>query len=140
MAGDVRRDGAERVALIGLGVTGTSPVRSPILGLVLGVMLSCGLFALVPQAGAADATVRRSTQDGGEMRTLPYPRSERAQAIWDERACWSECGAHTAWGMAACLERDNQGRCLRLTDQADRYRQRACRTSGGPFVPDIFDF
>jgi hypothetical protein len=135
-----RRDGAERGALIGWALPGTLAMGSPVLSLVLGVTLACALFAAAPQAIAADVTVRHNTQDGAVVRALPYPRSQRAQAIWDERACWSECGAHSAWGMAACLERDNQGRCLRLTDQADRYCQRACRTSGGPFVPGVFDF
>jgi hypothetical protein len=70
---------------------------------------------------------------------LPYARSERAEAVWNERACWSACGAHTAWDMTACLEQDAQGHCVRVADKADRHCQRACRTMGGPYVPDIFD-
>jgi hypothetical protein len=42
--------------------------------------------------------------------------------------------------MVACLERDTQGQCLKRADRGDRMCQRACRTSGGPWVPDIFDF
>jgi len=69
---------------------------------------------------------------------LPFPRSERAQSVWASGACWSECGAHCAWGMAGCLERDAQGTCLKLTDKCDRYCQRECRTSGGPLLPIEF--
>jgi hypothetical protein len=69
---------------------------------------------------------------------LPFPRSERAQSVWASGACWSECGSYCAWGMAGCLERDAQGRCLKLTDKCDRYCQRECRTSGGPLLPIEF--
>lgn len=71
---------------------------------------------------------------------LPFPRDARAQAVWGERSCWSECQSYCTWGEAACLERDPQGRCLKLTDRCDRMCQRECRTRGGPLVPDIFDF
>jgi hypothetical protein len=70
----------------------------------------------------------------------PFSRSERAQAIWASGACWSECGAHCTWGIAACLSHDAQGHCLSLGNTCDRYCQRQCRSSGGPLVPDIFDF
>ena len=66
---------------------------------------------------------------------LPFPRSERAQSVWASGACWSECGSYCAWGEAACLERDTQGQCLKLTDDCDRTCQRSCRTSGGPYLP-----
>jgi hypothetical protein len=115
-------------------------MRSLVLSVFLGVALVWSLLAAAPHAIAADVTLRHTPPESAAVHALPFPRSERAQAIWDERACWSDCGAHTAWGMAACLERDSQGRCLRLADKSDRYCQRACRTSGGPFVPDIFDF
>jgi len=72
-------------------------------------------------------------------RELPFPRSERAQSVWASGACWSECGSHCTWGLAACLQVDAQGHCLKLGDACDRYCQRECRTEGGPFVPDIFD-
>lgn len=69
---------------------------------------------------------------------LPFPRSERAQSVWASGACWSECGAYCAWGIAACLQRDEQGRCLFLGDTCDRYCLKQCRTSGGPLlnIPD----
>jgi hypothetical protein len=69
---------------------------------------------------------------------LPFPRSERAQSVWASGACWSDCGSYCAWGLAGCLERDAQGRCLKLTDSCDRYCQRECRTSGGPLLPIDF--
>jgi hypothetical protein len=71
---------------------------------------------------------------------LPFPRTARAAAIWDERTCWTQCGSHTAWAMADCFKHDAQGLCLDRTDHADRMCQRACRSSGGPYLPDIFDF
>jgi hypothetical protein len=87
---------------------------------------------------AAEATVGALWRGNMQFHSLPFPRSERAAAIWNERACWSECGAHTAWGMAACLQYDAQGRCLRLADKADRFCQRRCRSLGGPLVSGIF--
>ena len=75
----------------------------------------------------------------GRAPALPFPRWERAQSVWASGACWSDCGAHCAWGLAACLARDAQGRCLKLGDACDRYCQRQCRASGGPLVSDIFD-
>jgi hypothetical protein len=69
---------------------------------------------------------------------LPYPRSERSQSVWASGGCWSECGSYCAWGMAGCLQRDAQGQCIKLTDKCDRYCQRECRTSGGPFLPIEF--
>jgi hypothetical protein len=42
--------------------------------------------------------------------------------------------------MADCLKHDAQGLCLDRTDHSDRMCQRACRTPGGPYLPDIFDF
>ena len=65
---------------------------------------------------------------------LPFPRSERAQAVWAADACRIECGSYCAWGQTQCLERDSQGQCLKLTDKCDRYCQRDCRTSGGPLL------
>jgi hypothetical protein len=105
------------------------------------------LIALALAAGfaapslAADAVVtRNATIVAPAARQLPFPRTERAAAVWNERTCWSQCGAYTAWGMVACLNRDAQGVCLDRTDHADRMCQRACRTSAGPYLPDIFDF
>jgi hypothetical protein len=64
----------------------------------------------------------------------PFPRSERAQSVWQSGACWSECGAQCAWGQNACLQVNEQGQCLAYTDSCDRYCQRECRTSGGPLI------
>jgi hypothetical protein len=104
-------------------------------------LLLGGILALSGPARAADVKpatpVWRYNAPGHD---LPFPRSERAQAVWASGACWSECGAFCAWGQVGCLERDLQGRCLRLTDKCDRYCQHECRTSGGPLLPDIFDF
>jgi hypothetical protein len=64
-----------------------------------------------------------------------FPRSERAQAVWAGDRCWKECGAYTAWDLAACLKQDTQGHCLKATDAADRACQRDCRRWGGPLLP-----
>ena len=90
---------------------------------------------------AADAVVGRNVSvTAPAARQLPFPRTERAAAVWNERVCWTQCGSYTAWGMADCLNRDAQGVCLDRADHSDRMCQRACRTSGGPYLPDIFDF
>jgi hypothetical protein len=90
---------------------------------------------------AADVAANRSAAIVAPVeRPLPFPRTQRAAAVWDERACWTQCGSYTAWGMADCLKRDPQGVCLDRTDHADRMCQRSCRSSGGPYLPDIFDF
>jgi hypothetical protein len=98
------------------------------------------LIALLsmPAASAADATLPWRAEPAA--RQLPYPREARANAVWNERACWSGCGSYCAWGMAACLRNDSQGTCLKLTDRCDRACQRGCRNGGGPLVPDPFDF
>jgi hypothetical protein len=105
------------------------------------------LIAFVLIAGCAlpsfatDVAVRRNVSVvAPAARLLPFPRTERAAAVWDERACWSQCGSYTAWGMTGCLTRDAQGVCLDRTDHADRMCQRECRRAGGPYLPDIFDF
>ena len=108
--------------------------------LIVGLLLL--LSAPVPAAELAPA-VRSSVST--ELRALPYPREPRAAAVWNERACWSQCGSHCAWGMAACLRQEkvgqmSQGTCLKLTDRCDRSCQRDCRTAGGPLLPDVFDF
>jgi hypothetical protein len=90
---------------------------------------------------AADVVVSRNASVVAPVaRQLPFPRTERAASVWNERACWTQCGSYTAWAMAECLKRDAQGYCLDRTDHADRMCQRECRTSGGPYLPDIFDF
>ena len=101
-------------------------------------LLIGGLWlAAAGPAAAADPTVLSETpwRYNGPRRDLPVPRSERAQSVWASGACWSECGSYCAWGQSACLERDTQGQCLKLTDSCDRYCQRECRTGGGPLLP-----
>ena len=98
------------------------------------------LIALLSTAPAMAADGALPVRAESPARQLPYPRESRAEAVWNERACWSGCGAYCAWGMAACLRNDTQGTCLKLTDRCDRACQRGCRNAGGPFVPDVFDF
>jgi hypothetical protein len=102
------------------------------------VALWLGLLSMSP-AIAADAALPLRA-DHSVARQLPYPRETRAEAVWNERACWSGCGSYCAWGMAACLRNDTQGTCLTLTDRCDRACQRGCRNAGGPLLPDVFDF
>jgi hypothetical protein len=66
---------------------------------------------------------------------LPYPRSARAQPVWDAGPCWRQCQSYCSWDLNACLYQDTQGVCLSFTDSCDRYCQRTCRTRGGPFLP-----
>jgi hypothetical protein len=118
---------------------------------VRGGMIDCGMrhllialclaFGVAAPSFAADVAVSRSAVVvAPAARPLPFPRTDRAAAVWDERACWSQCGSYTAWAMADCLNRDPQGVCLDRTDHADRMCQRECRRAGGPYLPDIFDF
>ena len=110
-----------------------------------GICLAAVLSTIVAApAFAADADVGARSRNAGtlwrgnmQFHSLPFPRSERAAAIWNERACWSECGAHTAWGLAACLQYDTQGRCLWFADKTDRFCQRECRAVGGPLLSGL---
>jgi hypothetical protein len=93
------------------------------------------LLAGTLAAGAADLS--RLSQPRQSLRgfhELPFPRDERAQTVWASGASWSECGAYCAWGMAGCLRRDAQGRCISLGDACDRYCLKQCRTLGGPLL------
>ena len=101
------------------------------------VVLLIGLLAAGPAMAADGALLSRADP---LARQLPYPGEARAEAVWNERACWSGCGSYCAWGMAACLRNDTQGTCLKLTDRCDRACLRGCRNAGGPLVPDVFDF
>lgn len=83
---------------------------------------------------AADVSVSPAIRPPA-VTVLPFPRSERAQSVWASGTCQRECGSYCAWGQTSCLARDAQGRCLKLTDDCDRYCQRSCRTSGGPWLP-----
>jgi hypothetical protein len=98
-----------------------------LIGLLLGGFLWPGASAL-----AADAALRRVPPLGVALPV--FPRSERADAVWSSGACWSACGSSTTWALAACLEHDAQGRCLKHADRADRACQRECRTRGGPYL------
>lgn len=107
-----------------------------LIALLLGrIVLPAGGPAAAGDGKASDIKIWRYGAPGQE---LPFPRGERAEAVWASGACWSECGSYCAWGAAGCLERDAQGTCLKLTDKCDRYCQRACRTSGGPLLPIEF--
>jgi len=100
-----------------------------IVSLVLIASMMC--VGAVSAGDGQVATWRYNSHD----RELPFPRGERAQAIWASNRCWKECGSYCAWGMAGCLKEDSQGRCLKLTDRCDRYCQRECRTNAGPYLP-----
>jgi hypothetical protein len=97
-------------------------------------LLSIGIVTI---AGAAYAGEGKTVtwRYNAHSAELPFPRSERAQSVWASDRCWKECGSYCAWGMAGCLQQDSQGLCLKLTDRCDRYCQRECRTSGGPYLP-----
>lgn len=100
--------------------------------LVVLAVLSADILGLgLAPAVAADAQSRPQI---ARSDVLPFPRSERAASVWASGTCWTECGSYCAWGLVGCLERDTQGRCLKLTDRCDRYCQRNCRTAGGPLI------
>jgi hypothetical protein len=101
------------------------------------VVIGTSLFCLAP-GEAADLGVQVSIARPAPLRALPFPRGERAQSVWASGACWSECGSYTTWNLAACLEHDRQGRCVKRADSSDRSCQRECRTSGGPLLPMDF--
>lgn len=97
--------------------------------LILALLLG-GLSALPAMAG--EAAMWRYNRHSPEP---AFPLSERARSVWASGACWSDCGSYTTWNLVACLEHDTQGHCLKVTNRADRYCQRECRTSGGPLLP-----
>jgi hypothetical protein len=103
------------------------------------VMLLCGIApanAADTMAPAGQPVVWRYNTSN---QTLPFPRGERAQSVWASGACRTDCGSHCTWGIAACLQYNAQGHCLKLGDACDRYCQRECRAMGGPLLPDILD-
>lgn len=106
-----------------------------VFGLFALVLAVCGAWSCAAQADDAQPAAATVWRYNNHPQDLPFARSERAQAVWSAGACWSECGAYCAWGMAGCLERGPQGECVRLTDKCDRYCQRSCRERGGPFLP-----
>lgn len=99
--------------------------------------LLLGGLVLGEPSGAADLkpVAAKSWRMSPRADVLPFPRSERSQAVWDGNARWTECGSYCAWGQTQCLERDSQGTCLKLTDKCDRMCQRDARTAGGPLIP-----
>jgi hypothetical protein len=98
-------------------------------------LIALATAALVLIAAApADAADLRQWRNGSRNYSLPFPRTARAQAVWDSDACWSDCAAHCTWGQHACLRVDPQGLCIAWTDSCDRYCQRTCRVSGGPLI------
>ncbi|MGH6665487.1 MAG: hypothetical protein ACREB2_11385 [Pseudolabrys sp.] len=90
------------------------------------------LLGVISPALAGDKQAWRYNRHSVEP---PFERSERAQSVWASGACWSECGSHTTWNLVACLREDTQRHCLKQADAGDRMCQRACRTSGGPWLP-----
>jgi hypothetical protein len=98
--------------------------------------LLAGTLSAPSTAYAADAP--RLSANGPRVYVLPFPRSERAQSVWEAGACWSECGSQCAWGQNACLQSNEQGRCISYTDACDRFCLKSCRISGGPLL-DITD-
>jgi hypothetical protein len=106
-----------------------------VLSLLLGVVVVAG--TLQPAAADDRPAIWRYNTPSPD---LPFSRSERAQSVWAGGACWSECGSHCTWGLAACLQQDAQGKCLLLGDACDRYCQRECRGFAGPLIPDYLDF
>ena len=107
---------------------------------LIAIVLGGLLLPSAGPAGAADQVVMKASpwRYNAPRGDLPFPRSERAQSVWASGACWSECGSYCAWGQTACLQHDAQGQCIKLTDSCDRYCQRECRTSGGPWLPIDF--
>ena len=103
-----------------------------LIALVLASMI--GLALVSPRAEAADVSRWRSAAPATRIYELPFPRSERAQAVWESGACWSECGAQCAWGQNACLKVDAQNQCIAWTDACDRFCQRQCRSYSGPLL------
>lgn len=100
------------------------------------ILLAIFSAALAKPSSAADLTHWRSTNARiYEATPLPFPRSERAQAVWASLACWTDCGRQCAWGQAACLKVDVQATCIFWTDACDRSCQRQCRLMGGPLLP-----
>jgi hypothetical protein len=104
------------------------------LRLIAGLVLIAATMLAGTAYGDGQAGQETHWRHNGHDGKLPFPRSKRADSVWASGRCWRECGSFCAWGMAGCLREDAQGRCLKLTDKCDRYCQRECRTTGGPFL------
>jgi hypothetical protein len=109
-----------------------------LLGLLFGgIVMPSGVAAAADMG--ADRGAMRPASGQGQTSILPFPRSARAQAVWDEGACWRDCQVTCTSGLAGCLSFDSQGRCLQATDACDRSCQRQCRVRGGPYLAPLFD-
>ena len=97
------------------------------------LILAGGLWAAMP-ASAADTARPRQAAAMSRIYDLPFPRSERAQNVWDSLSCWSDCGRQCAWGQRDCLRIDAQNLCIAWTDGCDRFCQRTCRRNAGPLL------
>jgi hypothetical protein len=104
--------------------------------LLLIVLLLGGV--LMAPAGSAVASETGIWRYNKHSQEPPFPLSERSTSVWASGACWSDCGSHCTWGVAACLQVDAQGHCIKLGDKCDRYCQRECRQLGGPLLPIEF--
>jgi hypothetical protein len=104
---------------------------------VLLISLTAGVLVPVSnQVAAAEiGAMQHAARSGERVYVLPFPRSERAQSVWGETACWQDCQRTCVWGLTECLYRDAQGTCLQITDRCDRYCQSQCRSRGGPYLP-----
>lgn len=98
------------------------------------VLLALLFGGIVMPAAAADLGATRSGYGQGQTSVLPFPRSARAEAVWDETACWRDCQATCTADLAGCLPVDTQGYCVKYTDACDRSCQRECRVRGGPYL------
>jgi hypothetical protein len=106
------------------------------------IVLLTAMILSIP-AGAADYSLRRDrvvTQQTWikAARPLPFPRGERAQAVWAEGGCWKMCQIDCTDGLDRGVEADgDQVAALAATNFCDRSCQQACRIAGGPLLPPI---
>jgi hypothetical protein len=108
---------------------------------LIALLIAAIMLPVIGPASAGEVvkpSVVKPWRYNNHSQELPFPRGERASAVWALGACWSECGSYCAWGVAACLTHDAQGHCLQLGDKCDRYCQRSCRGNAGPMVPIEF--
>jgi hypothetical protein len=110
------------------------------------------LILSVSVVQAADYTSRGYTP-APYVRELPFPRSDRAQAIWSEGSCWKQCQVACTNELNVCLQgrpapfniftsnilqpAPAQAQCVAATDSCDRTCQSQCRGYGGPLLPPI---
>lgn len=114
------------------------------------------LLLVAPAAEAADRTVAGGYSPAPSVvqpRELPFPRSDRAQAIWAEGSCWKQCQVACTRELNLCLQGQPaafdiftynplqppsaQAQCVAATDSCDRTCQIQCRGYGGPLLPAI---